>query len=71
MRALLQSFEERADAQHQRLMGKIERLEKRVDAAMAKSQAEARLLATRFEDQALRTKDQGPRRLCTRRATRA
>jgi SAM-dependent methyltransferase len=71
MRALLQSFEERADAQHQRLMGKIERLEKRVDAAMAKSQAEARLLATRFEDQALRTKDQGPRRLGARVAQHA
>ena len=37
MRALLRSFEERADAQHQRLVGKIERLEKRMDAAMAKS----------------------------------
>ena len=71
MRALLQSFEERADAQHQRLMGKIERLEKRVDAAMAKSQAEARLLATRFEDRALRTKDQGPRRLGARVAQHA
>jgi len=45
MRALMRSFEERADAQHQRLVDKIERLEKRVDAAMAKTQAEARLLA--------------------------
>jgi SAM-dependent methyltransferase len=66
MRALLRSFEERADAQHQRLVGKIERLEKRMDAAMAKSQAEARLLASRFEDQGLRTKGQGPRRLGAR-----
>ena len=47
MRALLRSFEERTDAQHQRLVDKIERLEKRVDAAMAKSQSEARLLASR------------------------
>jgi hypothetical protein len=60
MRALLRSLEERADAQHQRLVGKIERLEKRLDAAMARSQAEARLLASRFEDRAPRTKDQGP-----------
>jgi SAM-dependent methyltransferase len=60
MRALLRSFEERADAQHQRLLGKIERLEKRMDSAMAKSQAEARLLASRFEDQAPSTKHQGP-----------
>jgi hypothetical protein len=61
MRALLRSFEERADAQHQRLVGKIERLETRMDAAIAKGQAEARLLASRFEDQGPRTKDQGPR----------
>jgi SAM-dependent methyltransferase len=49
MRALLRSFEERADAQHQRLVSKIERLERRLDAAMAKSQAEARLLAARLD----------------------
>lgn len=49
MRALLRSFEERADAHHQRLVGKIERLEKRLDAAMARSQAEARLLAARLD----------------------
>src|SRR5678809_1113897 len=61
MRALLRSFEERADAQHQRLVGKIERLETRMDAAIAKGQAEARLLASRFGDQGPRTKDQGPR----------
>ena len=48
MRALLRSFEERTDAQHQRLVDKIERLEKRLDAAMARSQADARLLASRF-----------------------
>jgi SAM-dependent methyltransferase len=52
MRALLRSFEERLDGQHQRLVGKIERLEKRMDAAIAKSQAEARLLASRFEGDA-------------------
>jgi SAM-dependent methyltransferase len=52
VRALLRSLEERMDAQHQRLAGKIERLEKRMDAAMAKGQAEARLLASRFEGQA-------------------
>lgn len=51
VRALLRSLEERIDSQHQRLAGKIERLEKRMDAAMAKGQAEARLLASRFEGQ--------------------
>jgi SAM-dependent methyltransferase len=51
MRALLKPIEERIDSQHQRLVGKIERLEKRMDAALAKGQAEARLLATRFEEQ--------------------
>jgi len=61
MRALMRSFEERADAQHQRLVGKIERLETRMDAAIAKGQAEARLLASRFEDQGPRTQDHGPR----------
>ena len=45
MRALLSSLEARMDAQHQRLGTKIERLEKRLDAAMARGQAEARLLA--------------------------
>jgi SAM-dependent methyltransferase len=49
MRALLRSLEARLDAQHQRLGAKIERLEKRLDAAMAKGQAEARLLASRLE----------------------
>jgi hypothetical protein len=51
VRALLRPVEERMDSQHQRLSGKIERLEKRMDAAMAKGQAEARLLASRFEGQ--------------------
>lgn len=51
-RALLRSLEERMEAQHQRLAGKIERLEKRMDAAMARGQAEARLLASRLEGQA-------------------
>ncbi len=50
MRALLKPLEERADTQHQRLVAKIERLEKRMDAALAKGQAEARLLASRFEE---------------------
>jgi SAM-dependent methyltransferase len=48
VRALLQPLEERADSQHQKLVAKIERLEKRMDAALAKGQAEARLLASRF-----------------------
>jgi len=52
MRALLRSVEARMDAQHQRLGGKIDRLEKRLDAAMAKGQAEARLLASRLEGHA-------------------
>jgi len=51
VRALLSSLEERMDVQHQRLAGKIERLEKRMDAAMARGQAEARLLASRAEGQ--------------------
>jgi len=51
MRALLKPLEERADAQHQRLVSKIERLEKRMDAALAKGQAEARLLASRLGGQ--------------------
>jgi SAM-dependent methyltransferase len=52
MRALLKPLEDRADAQHQRLVTKIERLEKRMDAAVAKGQAEARLLASRVDGQA-------------------
>ena len=52
MRALLRPLETRMDAQHQRLGSKIERLEKRLDAAMAKGQAEARLLASRLEGHA-------------------
>jgi SAM-dependent methyltransferase len=51
LRALLKPLEERADAQHQRLVAKVERLEKRMDAALAKGRAEARLLASRFEAQ--------------------
>jgi hypothetical protein len=63
MRALLTPLEARMDAQHQRLAGKIERLEKRMDAAMAKGQADARMLASRFEGQG----DPGrPRRLGAR-----
>jgi SAM-dependent methyltransferase len=68
MRALLKPLEERADAQHQRLVAKIERLEKRMDAALAKSQAEARLLASRFEGQ---TATARPRRLGARIAHHA
>jgi SAM-dependent methyltransferase len=49
MRSLLTPFEERVERQHQRLVAKIERLEKRVDAAMAKGHAEARLLASRLD----------------------
>jgi len=53
MRSLLKPLEDRTDAQHQRLVAKIERLEKRMDAALAKGQAEARLLASRYEGQAV------------------
>jgi hypothetical protein len=51
MRAVLKPLDERADAQHQRVIASIERLEKRMDAALARGQAEARLLASRFEGQ--------------------
>jgi hypothetical protein len=62
-RALLRPLEERMDAQHQRLGSKIERLEKRLNAAMAKGQAEARLLASRLEGHATAGR---PRRLGAR-----
>jgi SAM-dependent methyltransferase len=52
MRALLRPLEERGEAQHERLIARIERLEKRMDAALAKGQAETRLLASRFEGEA-------------------
>jgi SAM-dependent methyltransferase len=63
MRALLKPLEERAEAQHQRLVSKIERLEKRMDAALAKGQAEARLLASRVEGQTGSTRSGLRRRL--------
>ena len=70
MRALLRSFEERVDGQHQQLVGKIERLEKRMDAAIAKGQAEARLLASRFEQDKTASGRHAPAR-CARPAARA
>lgn len=48
-RTLMHPLEERTEAQHQRLVAKIERLEKRMDASLARGQAEARLLASRLE----------------------
>jgi SAM-dependent methyltransferase len=47
-RVLLKPLEDRADALHQQLLSRFERLEKRMDSAVAKSQAEARLLAARI-----------------------
>jgi SAM-dependent methyltransferase len=52
MRALLKPIEDRAESQHERLVSRIDRLERRVDAALAKGQAEARLLASRLDGQA-------------------
>jgi hypothetical protein len=55
-RTLMHPFEERTEAQHQRLLAKIERLEKRMDASLARGQAEARLLASRFEGPSVTTR---------------
>ena len=52
MRALLKPLSDRAESQHQQLVSKIERLEKRMEAGLAKGQAEARLLASRLDGQA-------------------
>jgi SAM-dependent methyltransferase len=49
MRTLLAPLAERADAQHQLLASKIDRLEKRMEAGLAKGQAEARMLASRLD----------------------
>jgi hypothetical protein len=50
-RALLKPLEERAVEQQRQLVSKFDRLEKRVDSALAKGQAETRLLAARFGGQ--------------------
>jgi SAM-dependent methyltransferase len=52
MRTLLAPLAERAESQHQQLVSRIERLEKRMEAALAKGQADARLLASRLEPKA-------------------
>jgi SAM-dependent methyltransferase len=49
--ALLKRLEDQSADQHQQLVSKFERLEKRIDAALAKGQAEARLLASRLDAQ--------------------
>jgi len=51
-RVLFRPLEERVQSQHKRLIGKLDRLEKRVDAAIARGQAEARLLASRLDGRA-------------------
>jgi SAM-dependent methyltransferase len=50
-RALLKPLEERAVEQQRQLVSKFDRLEKRIDSALAKGQAETRLLAARFGGQ--------------------
>jgi len=47
--ALLRPLEEQSRARQRELIARIERLEKRMDAALAKGQAEARLLAARLD----------------------
>ncbi|HKE86267.1 MAG TPA: methyltransferase domain-containing protein [Vicinamibacterales bacterium] len=47
--ALLRPLEDQARARQRELIGRIERLEKRVDSALAKGQAESRLLAARID----------------------
>src|SRR5688572_9102099 len=63
MRVLLKPLSDRTDSQHQQLVSKIERLEKRVEAGLAKGQADARLLASRLDGQ---TTSARPRRLGAR-----
>src|SRR5262245_21821975 len=48
-RALLRPLEDQSRAQQRELMARLERLEKRMDSALAKGQAEARLLAARID----------------------
>jgi SAM-dependent methyltransferase len=48
-RGLLRPLEEQSRAQQRELMARLERLEKRMDSALAKGQAEARLLAARID----------------------
>src|SRR5262245_16977285 len=47
--ALLRPLEDQARAQQRELIARLERLEKRMDSALAKGQAEARLLAARID----------------------
>jgi hypothetical protein len=47
MRALLAPLAERVESQHEQVVSRIERLEKRLEAGLAKGQAEARLFASR------------------------
>jgi SAM-dependent methyltransferase len=47
MRALLKPLSDRVESQNDLLVAKIERLEKRLEAGLAKGQADARLLASR------------------------
>ena len=63
MRVLLKPLSDRTDSQHQQLLSKIERLEKRMEAGLAKGQAEARLLASRLAGEAASAR---PRRLGAR-----
>lgn len=63
MRVLLKPLSDRTDSQHQQLVSKIERLEKRVEAGLAKGQADARLLASRLDGPATSAR---PRRLGAR-----
>ena len=60
MRALLTPLSDRLESQHQQLVSKIEKLEKRLEAGLARGQAEARLLAVARR---------GPRRLGSRSAS--
>lgn len=62
-RALLKPLSDRAESQHQQLVAKIERVEKRMEAGLAKGQAEARLLASRLDG---RVASGRPRRLGAR-----
>ena len=49
MRALLKPLSDRVESQHDLLVAKVDRLEKRLEAGLARGQAEARLLASRAD----------------------
>jgi SAM-dependent methyltransferase len=59
-RALLKPVDDRSRAQHQQLISRLERLEKRMDSALAKGQAEARLLAARLDARSAMAGPDGP-----------